>query len=111
MLDLQASMGLAYLFISHDIAVVERMCHRVAVMYLGEIVEIGPRAAVFGNAQHPYTKKLMSAVPIPDPARRLQKRGVSNDEIKSPVRAPDYVPPVRQYREVSPGHVVMAWEE
>ncbi|WP_245898227.1 ABC transporter ATP-binding protein [Phreatobacter cathodiphilus] len=110
MLDLQASMGLAYLFISHDIAVVERMCHRVAVMYLGEIVEIGPRAAVFGNAQHPYTKKLMSAVPIPDPARRLQKRGVSNDEIKSPVRSPDYVPPVRQYREVSPGHVVMAWE-
>ncbi len=110
MLDLQASMGLAYLFISHDIAVVERMCHRVAVMYLGEIVEIGPRAAVFGNAQHPYTKKLMSAVPIPDPARRAQKRGVSNDEIKSPVRAPDYVPPARQYREVSPGHVVMAWE-
>ncbi len=52
----------------------------------------------------------MSAVPIPDPARRLQKRGVSNDEIKSPVRAPDYVPPTRQYREVSPGHVVMAWE-
>ena len=58
MLDLQASMGLAYLFISHDIAVVERMSHRVAVMYLGEIVEIGPRAAVFGNPQHPYTKKL-----------------------------------------------------
>ncbi|MCZ8313548.1 ABC transporter ATP-binding protein [Phreatobacter sp.] len=110
MLDLQASMGLAYLFISHDIAVVERMCHRVAVMYLGEIVEIGPRAEVFGNPQHPYTKKLMAAVPIPDPARRLQKRGVSNDEIKSPVRAPDYVPPVRQYREISPGHVVMAWD-
>ena len=70
MLDLQASMGLAYLFISHDIAVVERMSHRVAVMYLGEIVEIGPRAAVFGNPQHPYTKRLMAAVPIPDPARR-----------------------------------------
>ncbi len=102
MLDLQASMGLAYLFISHDIAVVERMCHRVAVMYLGEIVEIGPRAEVFGNPQHPYTKKLMAAVPIPDPSRRQQKRGVSNDEIKSPVRAPDYVPPVRQYREISP---------
>jgi peptide/nickel transport system ATP-binding protein len=110
MLDLQASMGLAYLFISHDIAVVERMCHRVAVMYLGEIVEIGPRAEVFGNPQHPYTKKLMAAVPIPDPARRLQKRGVSNDEIKSPVRSPDYVPPVRQYREISPGHVVQAWD-
>jgi peptide/nickel transport system ATP-binding protein len=111
MLDLQASMGLAYLFISHDIAVVERMSHRVAVMYLGEIVEIGPRAAVFGNPQHPYTKKLMAAVPIPDPGRRAEKRGVSNDEIKSPVRAPDYQPPVRQYREVTPGHVVQVWGE
>jgi peptide/nickel transport system ATP-binding protein len=111
MLDLQASMGLAYLFISHDIAVVERMSHRVAVMYLGEIVEIGPRAAVFENPQHPYTKKLMAAVPIPDPARRTEKRGVSNDEIRSPVRAPDYQPPVRQYREVTPGHVVQVWGE
>jgi peptide/nickel transport system ATP-binding protein len=111
MLDLQASMGLAYLFISHDIAVVERMSHRVAVMYLGEIVEIGPRAAVFGNPQHPYTKKLMAAVPIPDPARRTEKRGVSNDEIRSPVRSPDYQPPARQYREVSPGHIVQAWGE
>jgi peptide/nickel transport system ATP-binding protein len=111
MLDLQASMGLAYLFISHDIAVVERMSHRVAVMYLGEIVEIGPRAAVFGDPQHPYTKKLMAAVPIPDPARRAEKRCVSNDEIESPVRAPDYQPPVRQYREVTPGHVVQVWGE
>jgi len=109
MLDLQASMGLAYLFISHDIAVVERMSHRVAVMYLGEIVEIGPRAAVFENPQHPYTKKLMAAVPVPDPARRAEKRGVSNEEIKSPVRAPDYQPPIRQYREITPGHVVQLW--
>ncbi|WP_028138164.1 ABC transporter ATP-binding protein [Bradyrhizobium japonicum] len=111
MLDLQASMGLAYLFISHDIAVVERMSHRVAVMYLGEIVEIGPRASVFGNPQHPYTKKLMAAVPVPDPSRRGTRRDVSNDEIRSPVRAPDYQPPVRHYREVSPGHVVQAWGE
>jgi peptide/nickel transport system ATP-binding protein len=111
MLDLQASMGLAYLFISHDIAVVERMSHRVAVMYLGEIVETGPRAALFGNPQHPYTKKLMAAVPVPDPARRGTKREVANDEIRSPVRAPDYQPPVRQYREVSPGHVVQVWGE
>jgi peptide/nickel transport system ATP-binding protein len=109
MLDLQASMGLAYLFISHDIAVVERMSHRVAVMYLGEIVEIGPRAAVFGNPQHPYTQKLMASVPIPDPARRSEQRGVSNDEIRNPVRAVDYQPPVRQYREVTPGHVVQVW--
>ncbi|EJN08721.1 ATPase component of various ABC-type transport systems with duplicated ATPase domain [Bradyrhizobium sp. YR681] len=111
MLDLQASMGLAYLFISHDIAVVERMSHRVAVMYLGEIVEIGPRADVFGNPQHPYTRKLMAAVPVPDPARRGTRREVANDEIRSPVRAPDYQPPVRQYREVSPGHVVQAWDD
>ena len=111
MLDLQASMGLAYLFISHDIAVVERMSHRVAVMYLGEIVEIGPRAALFGNPQHPYTKKLMEAVPVPDPARRGTRRKASNEEIRSPVRAPDYQPPVRQYREVSPGHVVQLWGE
>jgi peptide/nickel transport system ATP-binding protein len=111
MLDLQASMGLAYLFISHDIAVVERMSHRVAVMYLGEIVEIGPRAAVFGNPQHPYTKKLMAAVPVPDPSRRGMKREVANDEIRSPVRAPDYQPPIRQHREVSPGHVVQVWGE
>ncbi|MET3912443.1 peptide/nickel transport system ATP-binding protein [Bradyrhizobium sp. S3.3.6] len=111
MLDLQASMGLAYLFISHDIAVVERMSHRVAVMYLGEIVEIGPRAALFGNPQHPYTRKLMAAVPVPDPSRRGTRRDVANDEIRSPVRAADYQPPARQYREVSPGHVVQAWGE
>ncbi|MDA9532227.1 glutathione ABC transporter ATP-binding protein [Bradyrhizobium sp. CCBAU 25338] len=111
MLDLQASMGLAYLFISHDIAVVERMSHRVAVMYLGEIVEIGPRASVFGDPQHPYTKKLMAAVPVPDPSRRGVRREASNDEIRSPVRAPDYQPPLRQYREVSPGHVVQVWGE
>jgi peptide/nickel transport system ATP-binding protein len=111
MLDLQARMGLGYLFISHDMAVVERVSHRVAVMYLGEIVEIGPREAIFQNPQHPYTKRLLAAVPIADPARRLQKRPVSNDEIKSPVRAPDYVPPVRQYRDVSPGHAVMIWGE
>jgi peptide/nickel transport system ATP-binding protein len=80
-------------------------------MYLGEIVEIGPRAAVFGNPQHPYTKKLMAAGPDPDPARRGTKRVTSNDEIRSPVRAPDYQPPVRQYREVSPGHVVQVWGE
>jgi peptide/nickel transport system ATP-binding protein len=107
MLDLQAQMGLAYLFISHDMAVVERVSHRVAVMYLGEIVEIGPRSDIFGNPQHPYTRRLLDAVPVPDPARRLEKRAVPNDEIRSPIRAPDYAPPLRQYREVSPGHSVV----
>ncbi|SEO81622.1 peptide/nickel transport system ATP-binding protein [Methylobacterium sp. ap11] len=109
MLDLQASLGLAYLFISHDMAVVERVSHRVAVMYLGEIVEIGPRAAIFGAPQHPYTKKLMAAVPVPDPGRRRQLHAVRSDEIKSPIRPVDYVPPERIYREVSPGHVVQVW--
>ena len=111
MLELQARMGLAYLFISHDMAVVERVSHRVAVMYLGEIVEIGPREAIFGNPQHPYTKRLLAAVPIADPTRRHEKNPVTNDEIKSPVRAPDFVPPIRQFREVSPGHAVMIWGE
>ncbi|MGE7369231.1 ABC transporter ATP-binding protein [Neorhizobium sp. NPDC001467] len=106
MLDLQQSLDIAFLFISHDMAVVERVSHRVAVMYLGEIVEIGPRASVFENPQHPYTKKLMSAVPVPDPARRGIRRGISNDELKSPVRGMDYRPPVREYREVSEGHLV-----
>ena len=109
MLDLQERMKLAYLFISHDMAVVERVSHRVAVMYLGEIVEIGPREAIFGNPQHPYTKRLLAAVPVPDPARRFIRRPISNDEIRSPLRAVDYVPPERVWRDVSSGHSVMDW--
>lgn len=109
MLDLQAQMGLSYVFISHDMAVVERVSHQVAVMYLGEIVEIGPRAAIFGNPQHPYTKRLLAAVPIADPARRHQPRPVSNAEIRSPIRPANFEPPIRQYWTVSPGHSVMVW--
>ncbi|PMR75634.1 ABC transporter ATP-binding protein [Billgrantia endophytica] len=106
LLDLQESLGLAFLFISHDMAVVERVSHRVAVMYLGEIVEIGPRAAVFGNPQHAYTRKLIAAVPVPDPARRSMKRNIAVDELKNPVRPRGYQPPKRNYREVAPGHFV-----
>ncbi|WP_043615346.1 ABC transporter ATP-binding protein [Ensifer sp. ZNC0028] len=106
LLDLQASLGLAYLFISHDMAVVERVSHRVAVMHLGEIVEIGSRAQVFENPQHPYTKKLMAAVPIADPTRRHTRRNVASDELKSPLRAPDYVPAERHYQQVADDHFV-----
>ncbi len=109
MLDLQARLGLSYIFISHDMAVVERVSHRVAVMYLGEIVEIGTREAVFGNPQHPYTRKLLSAVPVPDPALRNRSRVISNDELKSPIRAVDYVHEDPGYRTVGSGHLVLNW--
>lgn len=106
LLELQQELNLGLVFISHDMAVVERISHRVAVMYLGEIVEIGDRADVFGNPAHPYTRLLLDAVPVPDPARRNQRRVLPEKELKSPLRPHDYVPPVRHYDEVSPGHFV-----
>lgn len=106
MLDLQQALGISYLFISHDMAIVERVSHRVAVMYLGEIVEIGPRAAVFGNPGHAYTRQLISAVPIPDPKQRSARRGLSADELRSPIRPVEYVPVQRKYDEIGPGHFV-----
>ncbi|VVE51339.1 glutathione ABC transporter ATP-binding protein [Pandoraea communis] len=106
MLDLQKEFGIAFLFISHDMAVVERISHRVAVMYLGQIVEIGPRRAIFENPQHPYTKKLMSAVPIADPARRHAKRELLTEEIPSPIRAVGDEPQVQPLVEVGAGHFV-----
>ena len=106
MMDLQAELGLAYLFISHDMAVVERVSHRIAVMYLGEIVEIGPRAAIIGGPQHPYTRKLMAAVPVPDPARARRRTALSSDEIPSPVRPVGYQRPVRVWRDLGAGHLV-----
>ncbi len=106
MLDLQAEFGLAYLFISHDMAVVERISHRVAVMYLGQIVEIGPRRAIFEDPRHAYTRKLLAAVPIADPARRRGKRELSSDEIPSPVRAVGDEPIVLPLEEVGPEHFV-----
>ncbi len=88
-------------------AVVERMSHRVAVMYLGEIVEIGPRRAVFDDPQHAYTRKLISAVPVPDPSRRRARGADEADEIQSAIRPIDYAPPPRRYREATEGHFVL----
>ncbi|WP_209021268.1 ABC transporter ATP-binding protein [Paracoccus ravus] len=107
LMDLQDRLGIAYLFISHDMAVVERVSHRVAVMYLGEIVEIGPREAIFANPQHPYTRKLIAAVPIPDPARRGMRRAAAADELKSPIRPRGHVAPRREWRDLGAGHLVM----
>ncbi|WP_429932830.1 dipeptide ABC transporter ATP-binding protein [Agrobacterium vitis] len=106
LLELQRDLGISYLFISHDMAVVERVSHRVAVMYLGQIVEIGPRRAIFENPQHPYTKKLMAAVPIADPTRRHLKRQFTVEDLPSPMRKKGDEPVVEALHEVSPGHFV-----
>ncbi|MGH1479239.1 MAG: dipeptide ABC transporter ATP-binding protein [Geminicoccales bacterium] len=110
LMTLQAEFGLAFLFISHDIAVVERISHRIAVMYLGEIVEIGPRASVFEQPAHPYTKKLMAAVPIPEPGRHRARANMSIDDIPSPIRPLGYEPEPKPYLEVVPGHFVQRFE-
>lgn len=106
LLDLQQEMGLAYLFISHDMAVVERISHRVAVMYLGRIVEMGSRPQVFEHPAHPYTRKLLEAVPVPDPKARRPVRHLDSEEVPSPMRPPGYEPDPVRYEEVTPGHLV-----
>ncbi|OWY31133.1 dipeptide ABC transporter ATP-binding protein [Herbaspirillum robiniae] len=106
MLDLQAELGISFIFISHDMAVVERISHRVAVMYLGQIVEIGPRRAIFENPQHPYTRKLMAAVPVADPTLRQPGKKLMTDEIPSPIRLVGDEPKVEALKQVAPGHFV-----
>jgi peptide/nickel transport system ATP-binding protein/glutathione transport system ATP-binding protein len=107
MIELQQELGLSYLFISHDMAVVERVSHRVAVMCMGRIVEIGARADIFGNPQHSYTRALLSAVPNPNPSKRRAHVAVT-DPVGSPLRPVGYVGRKASYREVSPNHLVLA---
>jgi len=87
MMDLQSEMGLAYLFISHNLAVVEHISHRIAVMYLGRIVEYTDKRTLFTQPQHPYTESLLLAVPVPDPRIKRDKRVLQGD-VPSPINPP-----------------------
>ncbi|RWP94196.1 ABC transporter ATP-binding protein, partial [Mesorhizobium sp.] len=104
--ELQREFGIAYLFISHDMAVVENISDRVAVMYLGQIVEMGTRDQVFSNPRHPYTKRLIEAVPVPDPARRRPRFARLDQEIPSPTRKIGEEPPKLALRDLGNGHLV-----
>jgi ABC-type oligopeptide transport system ATPase subunit len=104
MIDLQEEFGIAYLFISHDMAVVERMSHRVAVMRAGQIVEIGDRTQVLSDPRHSYTKKLIEAVPTIDPGQRKVIRPVSLDAPTSAMRPAGWKPLPTSYAFVSEDH-------
>jgi peptide/nickel transport system ATP-binding protein/glutathione transport system ATP-binding protein len=107
MMELQSELGISYLFISHDMAVVERVSHQVAVMYLGRIVELGSRNEIFNNPQHSYTRTLLSAVPRPDPRNRQVDKVLNFKPIPSPIFPTGHKPGPSQYQEVSTGHWVL----
>nr|WP_247742267.1 dipeptide ABC transporter ATP-binding protein [Thalassospira sp. A3_1] len=104
-MELQEEHGLAYLFISHDMAVVEKMSHRVAVLYLGQVAELGSRQQVLETPTHPYTQRLLSAVPVADPTI-VRDRILMDGEIPSPIRRVGDEPAILAHREIAPGHFV-----
>ncbi len=119
LIRLQREFNLAYLFISHDLGVVEHISHRVAVMYLGQLVEVADKEILFADAQHPYTEALLSAVPVPDPSQKRDRIILSGD-VPSPIKPPSgcrfhtrclYAEArckveIPAMRELSPGHSV-----
>ena len=104
--ELQQEMGVAYLFISHDMAVVDSISDRVAVMYLGQIVEMGTRAQVFGDPRHPYTQRLIEAVPVPDPAHQRRPAARMTGDLPNPVHPVGAGPERVVLRDVGAGHLV-----
>ena len=106
MMDLQDEFGISYLFISHDMAVVERISHKVAVMYMGRIVEIGSREQVFESTTHSYTKNLLDAVPVADPNLRKNENLTTFNEIISSVKPADYKSPPINMKEINEGHYI-----
>ncbi|WP_299846611.1 ABC transporter ATP-binding protein [uncultured Paracoccus sp.] len=107
LMELQQELGISMLFISHDMAVVERVSHYVGVMYLGRIVEMGTRQQVFENPQHSYTRQLMLAVPVADPREKKISEDLNFKPIPSPMHPVDYEAQPSRYREIAPGHRVL----
>lgn len=122
--DLQARLGLTYLFIAHDLGALKHISHRVAVMYLGKVVEVAPKADLFANPRHAYTRALLSAIPVPDPLiERQRQRIILSGDIPSPANPPSGCrfhtrcpvaidrcrSEVPNWQEVSPGHYTACW--
>jgi len=107
LMELQSEYQLSYLFVSHDMAVVERVSHYIGVMYLGRIVEIGSRQTILNNPCHPYTKALLSAVPSTDPRKRKMDSEMRFRKIVSPIHPVGYEPPASEYKRLSEEHFVL----